>query len=164
GCLSAVKDDWLDLNMGVDPQRLRNLAQRSWLVEQFVEQRWDEHPTRPGAWGAWPGDAPVLLHGHCHQKALWGVDSSADLLRRLLGDRLRVLDTGCCGMAGSFGMTRDHYDLSMAIGALGLFGAVADEPQAVVVAPGASCRHQILDGTKRRALHPVEVAVQVLAP
>ncbi|MHC4769020.1 MAG: FAD-binding and (Fe-S)-binding domain-containing protein, partial [Planctomycetota bacterium] len=88
GCLSAVKDDWLDLNMGVDPERLRSLAQRSWLVEQFVEQRWDEHPTRPGAWGAWSGDAPVLLHGHCHQKALWGVGSSAELLRRLLGDRL----------------------------------------------------------------------------
>jgi Fe-S oxidoreductase len=104
----------------------------------------------------------VLLHGHCHQKALWGVASSGDLLRRLLGDRLRVLDTGCCGMAGSFGMTRDHYDLSMAIGDLGLFGAVTAEPEATVVAPGASCRHQVLDGTGREAVHPVEVAAGLL--
>jgi Fe-S oxidoreductase len=162
GCLSAVKDDWLELDMGVDPQRLRGLAERSWLVEQFVEQRWDEHPTRPGKWGAWPGDAPVLLHGHCHQKALWGVATSGDLLRRLLGDRLQVLDTGCCGMAGSFGMTRDHYDLSMAIGDLGLFGAVTAEPEATVVAPGTSCRHQVLDGTGREAVHPVEVAARLL--
>ncbi|MHC4318474.1 MAG: FAD-binding and (Fe-S)-binding domain-containing protein [Planctomycetota bacterium] len=161
GCLSAVKDDWLDLEMGIDPRRLRDLAARSWLVEQFVQERWDQHPRQPGA-GSWPGDAPVLLHGHCHQKALWGAASSGDLLRRLLGDRLRVLDTGCCGMAGAFGMTPDHFDLSMAIGDLGLFGAVADEPGATVVAPGASCRHQILDGTKRLALHPVEVAAKML--
>ncbi|MHC4649958.1 MAG: FAD-binding and (Fe-S)-binding domain-containing protein [Planctomycetota bacterium] len=166
GCLSAVKDDWLDLDMGADLERLRGLAARSWLVEQFVEEHWDEHPVRarPGSWGGWPGEAPVLLHGHCHQKALWGDASSGDLLRRLLGERLRVLDTGCCGMAGSFGMTRDHYDLSMAIGDLGLFGAIGAEPEATVVAPGASCRHQILDGTKRRALHPVEVVAQMLLP
>jgi FAD/FMN-containing dehydrogenase/Fe-S oxidoreductase len=160
-CLSAVTDDWLDLEMGVDPGRLRDLAARSWLVEQFVQQRWDEHPSRPQA-GPWPGAGPVLLHGHCHQKALWGLSSSGDLLRRLLGDRLRVLDTGCCGMAGAFGMTPNHFDLSMAIGDLDLFGAIGGAPQATVVAPGASCRHQILDGTKRLALHPVEVAQRML--
>ncbi|MHC4217155.1 MAG: FAD-binding and (Fe-S)-binding domain-containing protein [Planctomycetota bacterium] len=161
GCLSAITDDWLDLEMGIDPGPLRELAARSWLVEQFVDQRWDRHPAppRPEPWSA-PG--PVLLHGHCHQKALWGVGTSGDLLRRLLADQLRVLDTGCCGMAGSFGMTRDHYDLSMAIGDLGLFGAVASEPEATVVAPGASCRHQILDGTGRAAVHPVEVAAGLL--
>jgi Fe-S oxidoreductase len=160
GCLSAVKDDWLDLDMGVDPDRLRALAARSWLVEQFVEDRWGQHPLPPRP-GAWP-DGPVLLHGHCHQKALWGVASSGDLLRRLLGQRLRVLDTGCCGMAGSFGMTRHRFELSMAIGARDLFGAVSAEPAATVLAPGASCRHQILDGTGRRAHHPVEAAARML--
>ena len=77
-------------------------------------------PPRP----ATPGDDTVLLHGHCHQKALWGVESSASLLGRLVGDRLQVPDSGCCGMAGAFGFTPDHYDLSMAIGEADLLPAV----------------------------------------
>jgi FAD/FMN-containing dehydrogenase/Fe-S oxidoreductase len=161
-CLSAIKDDWLDLEMGLDPAPLRELAARSWLVEEFVERRWDDHPVAPRPAGAGDGGGAVLLHGHCHQKALWGDETSAALLRRLLGDRLRVLDAGCCGMAGSFGMTRDHYDLSLAIGDLELFKAVRAEPEATVVAPGTSCRHQIQDGTKRQALHPVEIAARML--
>ena len=161
GCLSAVTDDWLELDMGVDRERLRELAACSRLVEQFVHEHWEKHPSRPRPAPA-PDESLVLLHGHCHQKALWGVASSGDLLRRLLGDRLRVLDTGCCGMAGSFGMTSDHYELSMAIGELDLFGAVRAEPEATVVAPGASCRHQVLDGTGREAVHPVEVAAGLL--
>jgi Fe-S oxidoreductase len=105
----------------------------------------------------------VLLHGHCHQKALWGVDSSANLLRRLVGDRLKVLDTGCCGMAGSFGFDRDKFDLSMKIGETSLFPQVRTaDPESIVVAPGTSCRHQVHDGLDRRALHPVELATRIL--
>ncbi len=109
-----------------------------------------------------PGNETVLLHGHCHQKALWGVESSAGLLSRLVGERLQVPDTGCCGMAGAFGYTPQHYELSMAIGESDLLPAIRAEPEAIIAAPGTSCRHQVADATGRRAVHPVEIAASVL--
>jgi FAD/FMN-containing dehydrogenase/Fe-S oxidoreductase len=159
-CLSAIKDDWLDLKLGAPAHRVRALAERSYLVEEFLERQWDAHPVRPLI-PELPAET-VLLHGHCHQKALWGVDSSAAILRRVLGDALKVLPTGCCGMAGSFGFTTDRYDLSMRIGEQMLLPAVRAQPDAHVCAPGASCRHQIHDGAQRRALHPVELLGKVL--
>ncbi len=104
-----------------------------------------------------------MLHGHCHQKALWGIDSSAALLRRFYGGRLRVLDSGCCGMAGQWGYQREHYELSMNIGEQSLFAPLRDQPDAIVIAPGTSCRQQVHDGLGgRRALHPIEVIAQAI--
>lgn len=163
-CLSAIKDDWQQLKVRTPIERRAALAARSFLVEDFIEARWDDHPNRAAvgrmlaAASAWPSDRPLLFHGHCHQKALWGPNSSAALLRRLFGPRTRVLDTGCCGMAGSFGYTADHYDLSMRIGEESLFPAVRSTSQeASVCATGTSCRHQIQDGTGRASHHPIEV-------
>ncbi|MEE8155090.1 MAG: FAD-linked oxidase C-terminal domain-containing protein [Phycisphaerales bacterium] len=161
GCISAIKDDWQDLQMGVEPANLRRIADCCELIEDFIEIRWDEHPKRPSI-DVDGGGGPVLFHGHCHQKALWGVERSSVLLGRLFGDRLRVLDSGCCGMAGSFGYTVDHYELAMRIGELSLFPTIRAEPQAAVIAPGTSCRHQILDGTGRRAVHPIELVAAAL--
>jgi Fe-S oxidoreductase len=79
------------------------------------------------------------------------------LLRRIPGLDVRVLDTGCCGMAGSFGFETEHYDLSVAIAQLDLLPALALQPDALVVAPGTSCRHQIRDLANRHALHPLEL-------
>lgn len=152
-CLSAVKDDWLTLKVRTDPALRERLAKKSFLVEEFLHKQWDAHPRRPEF------EAPaqdVLLHAHCHQKALWGAGTSADMLRRVAGDRLRVLDTGCCGMAGSFGYSADRYDMSMKIGELTLFPAVRAAPDACIAAPGTSCRHQVHDGVGRTAKHPVE--------
>ena len=156
-CLSAIRDDWLDLKLDVPRETRERLASLCALPEQFVEEHWDEHPTTPAF--ADPGRA-VLFHGHCHQKALWGAESSSALLHRAFGDRVRVLDTGCCGMAGSFGFTTDRYDLSMQIGELALFPSLRDEPDAIVVATGTSCRHQVHDGLGRRSMHPVELLAQ----
>ena len=103
-----------------------------------------------------------LLHGHCHQKALLGVRASAALLGLVPGLDVTVLDTGCCGMAGSFGFEKEHYDLSVAIAELALLPALTAEPEALVVAPGTSCRHQIKDLAGRRALHPLEVVESCL--
>jgi FAD/FMN-containing dehydrogenase/Fe-S oxidoreductase len=166
-CLSAIKDDWVDLKMAVPASEVRDLAARAFLVEQFLEMRWNDHPRRPAlpseqAAGAGIDVQPVMLHGHCHQKALWGVESSAALLRRVFGDRLSVLPTGCCGMAGSFGFTTDRYDLSMRIGEQMLLPAVRARPEADVCAPGASCRHQVHDGAGRTAMHPVELLARAL--
>jgi Fe-S oxidoreductase len=162
-CASAMRDDWLELppDMPDDRhlERRRVLATQTFLVEEFLDSAWDKHPTRP----AMPAQVDsVVLHGHCHQKALWGSETSARFLRRIFGTNLSVLDTGCCGMAGSFGYVDRRYDLSMAIGEERLFPAVRAAPDAVVCAPGTSCRHQIHDGTAREALHPVDLAARAL--
>ncbi|MSR33820.1 MAG: FAD-binding oxidoreductase [Phycisphaerales bacterium] len=159
-CLSAIKDDWLDLQMSVDVKQLNKLAARSMLVEEFLDARWNEHPLRPEIS---PGNKSVIFHGHCHQKALWGSESGVRLLRRIFGDRLTALDSGCCGMAGSFGYAAHRYDLSMAIGEQSLFPAIRKAPDAVVVAPGTSCRHQIRDGTDAMPLHPVELIAKLFS-
>ena len=162
-CASAIRDDWIELlpkDAGADEvARRRALAARTRLVEEFLEESWDRHPARPALP---PQVDEIVLHGHCHQKALWGNESSARFLRRLFGERLRVLETGCCGMAGSFGYTTTRYDLSMRIGEDRLFPAVRAAGDAVVCAPGTSCRHQIHDGTGREALHPVDLAARAL--
>jgi FAD/FMN-containing dehydrogenase/Fe-S oxidoreductase len=158
-CLSAMKDEWLQLKMPAPLEARRRIASKAVLVEEYVERLLAAGAAMPA-----PSlDRDVLLHGHCHQKALWGVEGSARLLRRLAGGRLRVLDSGCCGMAGSFGYEARKYDLSMAIGELSVFPPVrAAAPDAIIAAPGTSCRHQVRDGTGREAVHPIEVAAMVL--
>jgi len=104
-----------------------------------------------------------LLHGHCHQKALVGTAHALELLRMIPGVAVREVDSGCCGMAGSFGYEAEHYDISLKIGERALLPAVrALPPEAEVVAMGTSCRHQIADGTGRRARHLAEVLADAL--
>lgn len=159
-CVSAIKDDWIDLRTSVDRDALRALAARTFLVEEFLDAQWDRHPARPEVPAA--SDEPVILHAHCHQKALWGAQTSAGLLRRLVGDRLRVLDSGCCGLAGSFGYGEHRHDLSMRIGELSVFPPIRACPDAVVAAPGTSCRHQIHHATGAEPMHPVAMAARIL--
>ena len=100
----------------------------------------------------------VLLHGHCHQKSLFGTKAMTDILALVPGLRVDEADCGCCGMAGSFGYEQEHYDLSMQVAEDRLLPAVrAAGPDATVVACGFSCRHQIVDGTGVKAKHWVEV-------
>ncbi len=159
-CLSAIKDDWLELNMALDPRALRDLAAKTWMIEEWIESRWDSHPQRLRV--VRPSQE-VLLHAHCHQKALWGAASSSKLLQRIFGSHAKTLQTGCCGMAGGFGFQSANYELSMKIGASDLFAKVQARPEAIICAPGASCRHQLADGTARRAIHPIELIARALA-
>jgi FAD/FMN-containing dehydrogenase/Fe-S oxidoreductase len=158
-CLSAIKDDWLQLKLATPLDARQRLAGKSMLVEEFVGSQWDQHPKRP----EWTRQTtPIVYHGHCHQKALWGQQASVDALERV-SEKVTTLATGCCGMAGSFGYTADRYDLSMCIGEAELFPAVRGAgADSVICASGTSCRHQIADGTQRRAVHPVEVLAMAL--
>lgn len=104
----------------------------------------------------------IYLHGHCHQKALVGVEKTAECLRSLLHADVHVIPSGCCGMAGSFGYEAAHYATSMAIGEQVLFPAIRQAQQAFVAAPGTSCRQHILDGTGVTALHPIEILYRAL--
>jgi FAD/FMN-containing dehydrogenase/Fe-S oxidoreductase len=158
-CLSAVKDDWLQLKLKT-PLALRiKLADKAMLVEEFVDRYWDAHPRK-----AEPKllANPIVLHGHCHQKALWGDAGSAAALRRV-ATHVEVLSSGCCGMAGSFGFTADRYALSMQIGELSVFPPVREAgSDALIAAPGTSCRHQIRDGAGRVALHPIQIIARAM--
>ncbi|MEM9064688.1 MAG: FAD-linked oxidase C-terminal domain-containing protein [Planctomycetota bacterium] len=157
-CLSAVIDDWLSLKLKTPIETRKKLASKAMLVEAFIEREWDRHPKRPEFN---PEGTGAVFHGHCHQKATVGTAEAVAALRRCGG--LDVLDAGCCGMAGAFGFERDKFDLSMRIGERVLLPAVRNAGERVVLAPGASCRHQILDGTGVRALHPVEHLASRLA-
>jgi FAD/FMN-containing dehydrogenase/Fe-S oxidoreductase len=158
-CLASFKDDWLQLKMKSPMSLRKQLAAKSMLVEEFLDARWEQHPKRPTAETS---TAPVILHGHCHQKALWGDATSSRLLKRLFAD-VKVLESGCCGMAGSFGYDAKKYELSMKIGELSVFPPVREAPRdATICAPGTSCRHQIHDGTGKHAKHPIELVRDLL--
>lgn len=159
-CASAMRDDWLDLSLsGAHADAVRTVASRTFLVEEFLDTSWDHHPNRPTFS---PHRSAVALHAHCHQKALWGAESSSRFLRRILGGECEVLATGCCGMAGAFGARAKTAALSRAIAEGDLLPALSARPNATVCAPGASCRHQVHDLAGRRALHPVEVALAMI--
>jgi Fe-S oxidoreductase len=107
--------------------------------------------------------ALIKLHGHCQQKALSSLVPVKKILTRLGNNEVHLIPSGCCGMAGSFGYEKEHYELSMQIGELVLFPAVRKQPEHVIIAAaGTSCRHQIKDGTGRKSLHPVEILWKTL--
>ena len=132
----------------------RSVAARARLVDDVLADALEDGTLRTDPRAEVAG-RPILFHGHCHQKAAGAVQGSVRLLRSLPGATVEVLDAGCCGMAGSFGFEREHYDLSMTIGRQRLFPAVEDASNAtLVVATGVSCRQQIAHGTGRTSLHP----------
>ncbi len=147
------------------PPHLRPSAQRlgenAFLLEEFLFQEAQKGNIGPDDFG--DERRQVWLHGHCHQKALASVEPSAWVLGLPKGYSVSVIPAGCCGMAGSFGYEREHYDVSLRIGELTLLPAVrALPPDAIIAAPGTSCRHQILDATGRTALHPAQVLAAAL--
>ncbi len=165
-CILSFRDEYPDLV----PTRMKNRAQQ--LAANCL--LYDEFIMREVARGnitaeAFRSDAvEIWLHGHCHQKALVGIEKTAAMLRLLRGCQLHVIPSSCCGMAGSFGYEKEHYKTSLAIGEMLLFPtlrkAVANtsETPTLVSAPGTSCRQQILDGTGIHAVHPIEIMYQFL--
>jgi len=150
-CILTFRDEVPDL---VPTDDARRLASQTMLIDEFLAR---EHRRAPLPLEGIGGGRPVLLHGHCHQKALTGTHAAREVLRAA-GYVVDEVDSGCCGMAGSFGFEREHYDLSMAVGERRLLPVVRQlPPDATVVAMGTSCRQQIEHGAGRRALHLVEL-------
>jgi FAD/FMN-containing dehydrogenase/Fe-S oxidoreductase len=157
-CILTFRDEYPDL---LEDPRTATLAQMSFLFDEFLarEVRAGRAPLRFRA------QAPrrYLFHGHCHQKALTGSHHALALLRMIPGADVREVDSGCCGMAGSFGYEAEHYAISQKIGERALFPAVRALPaDAGIVAMGTSCRQQIVDGTGRHARHLAEVLADAL--
>ena len=148
------------------PERLaaaaRRLAGRTLLIDEFLAREAQRGRITAAAFTAEP--RRIALHGHCHQKALASVADSAAILALPANYEVETIPSGCCGMAGSFGYGREHFRISMQIGELVLFPFVrAADRDTLIAAAGTSCRHQIADGTGRRALHPVEILHAALA-
>jgi Fe-S oxidoreductase len=105
----------------------------------------------------------IKLHGHCHQKAISSIKPTVKMLSLPVNYTVEEIKSGCCGMAGSFGYEKEHYELSMKVGELVLFPAVRSaEAETLIAAPGTSCRNQIFDGTGRTAFHPIEILFDAL--
>ncbi|MGE0444431.1 MAG: FAD-binding and (Fe-S)-binding domain-containing protein [Vicinamibacterales bacterium] len=156
-CLSAVREDAPSLLRGAARERAQAVARAAVLFEEFMAPIADRLPLRAGP-------EEILFHGHCHQKAMGAAPPARALLAKIPGSAVVDLDAGCCGMAGSFGYAKEHYDVSRAIGERKLFPAVrARKPGAAVVAAGTSCRHQVEDFTGTRPVHPATLLRSLLS-
>jgi len=134
----------------------KGLAKHALLIDEFIAREADAGRIRPEAFRQ---DArQIKLHGHCHQKALASLTSTVKTLELPRHHQVQLIPSGCCGLAGSFGYEKEHFEVSMQVGELVLLPAVRSAPAATLIAaPGTSCRHQIKDGTGRIAFHPVEI-------
>ena len=151
-CLSAIREDAPDLLRGELQRRARVVARQAVLFEEFLE---GECAAGRATLALKPGPAEVLLHPHCHQRSMGLAAPAKALLSRIPSATVVDLDAGCCGMAGSFGYTRDHYEVSRAIAERKLLPAArAMAPHSVLAAAGTSCRHQVKDFAGVAAVHP----------
>ncbi len=147
-CLSAVREDAPSLLRGAARDKARAVAAACVLFEELVEPAVRNLRFKPGP-------PEILIHGHCHQKSMGLLAPAKSLLSSIPGTAIIDPDAGCCGMAGSFGYSADHFDVSRAIGERKLLPAIRNKkPGTVVVASGTSCRHQVHDFTGERAVHP----------
>ncbi len=156
-CLLTLRDEYPQLAPG---EQSRTVASQAFLIDEFLAQL-----SADGKLNIRFRDTPkqILFHAHCHQRSLAGTASSLNALRLPPGYRAELTNAGCCGMAGSFGYEKEHYELSMTIGAQSLFPAVnAKPPDWEIAVMGVSCRQQIEHGTNRPARHLAEVLAEAL--
>ena len=157
----SFRDEYPKLVTAEDRAAAKELGKNALLIEEFIAREIRKENITSSSFTK--DSKRVLLHGHCHQKALASTEVSAWALGLPENYLVEVIPSGCCGMAGSFGYEAEHYDVSMQIGGLVLFPAIKNsKTEVIIAAPGTSCRHQIWDGTGRKALHPVEVLYAAL--
>ncbi|WP_017257175.1 FAD-binding and (Fe-S)-binding domain-containing protein [Pedobacter arcticus] len=157
----SFRDEYLDL---VDEDILataKKLSTNTLLIDEFILREVEKGKINSSQFNKLPKS--IKLHGHCHQKVLSDLTATQKILSLPENYHTEIIPSGCCGMAGSFGYEKEHYEISMKIGELVLLPAVRQQPTEVIIAAtGTSCRHQIKDGTNRTALHPVEILLDAL--
>ena len=166
-CILTFRDEYPDLVPAEMRNQARDLAKNCLLYDEFLMKEISEGNISTDDFD--DAKMEIWLHGHCHQKALVGVEKTAKAMETLLkGAKVNVIPSGCCGMAGSFGYEKEHYETSLAIGEMVLFPAVrkavsvGGTTPTIVAAPGTSCRQQIKDGTGVKAVHPIEILYRFL--
>jgi Fe-S oxidoreductase len=155
-CLLTLRDEALVMGLG---PRAEIVSSQALLFEEFVAR---EAKAGRFALDLKAAGAPILLHGHCHQKAFGAVAPILDVLRLIPDAKPELIESSCGGMAGSFGYEANHYDLSMQMAEASLLPALRRQPDAIVVADGTSCRHQIADGAGREAVHVARLLERLL--
>jgi len=149
-CLLTLRDELLVMGLGEAAQAI---AKQAMLFEEFLAREAKAGQLEAFKAKLKPVTQPVLLHGHCHQKAFAAVTPVMEVLSLIPGAKPELIESSCCGMAGSFGYEAEHYEVSMQMAEANLLPAVRVKADAIVVADGTSCRHQIADGTQREAVH-----------
>lgn len=158
----TFRDEYPDLATDQNLEAARSLAANSYYIDEFIAREIDRGRITKEQFTKTP--KKIKLHGHCQQKALGLMPESVKMLTLPENYSVEIIPSGCCGMAGSFGYEKEHYAVSVQIGELVLFPAVRNKASdTLIAAPGTSCRHQIKDATKEKALHPVEILVEALA-
>jgi len=156
-CILSLRDEHLKLHLGEQSQAL---ARRVLLFEEFIAR---EHTAKRWNLDFKPlKNAEVLVHGHCHQKAVGAVKSMRKVLRLIPGIKAEQIESSCCGMAGQFGLEAEHADVSQKMAEQGLYPALAAAPEATIVANGFSCQQQIINGGFSKPLHVAELLFQAL--
>jgi FAD/FMN-containing dehydrogenase/Fe-S oxidoreductase len=152
----TFRDEYPDLLRGAEKEKAIKIGQHTLMIEEFLSKEFDAGRIDKSLFKENGGI--IKLHGHCQQKALSTLTHSKKILTQMGNHQVHMIPSGCCGMAGSFGYEKEHYELSMQIGELVLFPTVRKQPEDVIIAAaGTSCRHQIKDGTGRKSYHPVEI-------
>lgn len=152
----TFRDEYIDLADDTRIEKATELSKNVFTIDEFIASEIEKGNISKEIFTK--EKRSIKLHGHCQQKALSSVTPTVKLLSLPENYSVETIPSGCCGMAGSFGYEREHYDLSMKIGELVLLPAVRTaNDETIIAAPGTSCRHQIKDGTGRKALHPVEI-------
>ena len=166
-CILSFRDEYPDIVGPEYREAAKDMAGHCMLFDEFMMREVEAGRIKPEQFSDMP--AEIWLHGHCHQKALVGVEKTAALLNLPAKTTVHVIPSGCCGMAGSFGYEKTHYRTSIAIGEMILFPAVREavknnsiDHPVLIAAPGTSCRTQIYDGTGIKALHPIEIIYRML--
>ncbi|HVY74364.1 MAG TPA: FAD-linked oxidase C-terminal domain-containing protein [Puia sp.] len=157
----TFRDEYIDLADDEHFEAAKALSKNVFLIDEFIAQEIDKGNISRDLFTK--EKRLVKLHGHCQQKALSSLSASVKMLSLPENYKVETIPSGCCGMAGSFGFEKEHYELSMKVGELVLLPTVRKQSEEVIIAaPGTSCRHQIKDGANREALHPVEVLFNAL--
>ena len=158
----TFRDEYIDLANDDQLEAAKQLSKNIFLIDEFIAGEIKKGYIKAEQFTT--EEKQILLHGHCQQKSLSALSYSVDILSLPKNYTVQTIASGCCGMAGSFGYEKEHYDLSMQIGELVLFPAVRNKKSedVIIAAPGTSCRHQIKDGTHTLAMHPVEILYEAL--
>lgn len=157
----GFRDEYIDLLTGDLKESAKKIAVNAFTFEEFIAKEMDKGNITTADFTE--EKRLVKVHGHCHQKAISSMTPTKKMLSLAKNYEIHMIASGCCGMAGSFGYEKEHYEISMQIGELVLFPTVRKQDEKTIIcAAGTSCRHQIKDGTGRIALHPIEVLWEAL--
>jgi Fe-S oxidoreductase len=158
-CLLAIRDDYLFLGLGEDAE---TVSAQALLFEEFIAREAQAGRFTLQFLPLPDLKAPVLIHGHCHQKAVGAMKSMRKALKMVPELKFELVESSCCGMAGSFGIEQEHADISLQMAEQDLFPRLREQPESIIVANGFSCQHQIQDGLDRSSLHIAELLQQAL--